>query len=112
MIKFTLAIILTELITELIVKSVIFRPVRERLKSLNGWFKELLSCGYCTSVWVAFGVAILLQLAYNLTGWFLVDLGLTAFVVHRLSNYLHNFNDKWLDKYYDVRFVNSEHPEG
>lgn len=109
--KFFLAVILVELFTELIVKSTIFKPIRRRIKQIGPWFKELFSCGYCMSVWVAFGVVFLLQLSYSFTGIRLVDLGLTAFIIHRLSNYLHNFNDKWLDKYYDQRFVNAERSE-
>ena len=107
-IEFALAIILTELATELVIKSVIFKPIRERIKKLGQWFEELFSCGYCFSFWVACGVVLLLQLVYDFTGYYWVDLSLTGLVVHRLSNYLHNFNDKWLDKYYDIRFVNSE----
>lgn len=105
--KFILGVILTELLTELAIKSVIFKPIRERIKNLSPWFKELFSCGYCFSVWAAFGVATLLQLSYPLTEIFVLDLILTALVLHRSSNYLHNFNDKWLDKYYDLRFMNS-----
>ena len=110
-IEFFLVVILTELFTELFVKSIIFKPVRDKIKSLHRWFDDLLSCGYCTSVWVAFGLAIVLKLAYPFTGTLFVDLPLTAFIAHRLSNFLHNFNDKWLDKMYDVRFINSEHDD-
>ena len=113
LVKLLIAVVLVELFTELIVKSVIFRPVREKIKSINNWFAELFSCGYCMSVWVAFGIVFIIQPVYNLTGYQLLDLSLIAFLAHRLSNYLHNFNDKWLDKYYDVRFINSgpEDPE-
>ena len=110
LVKLIFAVILTELLTELVIKSVIFKPIRDRLGKLGNWFKELLSCGYCFSVWVAFAVVLSLQLSYNLTGVFLLDMSLVALITHRLSNYLHNFNDKHLDKYYDVRFINSEHP--
>ncbi len=110
-IEFCLAVILTELLTELVIKSVIFRPIRDRIKNLGGYLSELFSCGYCFSFWAASGVVLLLGLAYNFTDYYLVDLTLTGLVVHRLSNYLHNFVDKWLDKYYDTRYVNSG-PEG
>ncbi len=108
-----LAVILTELITELVIKSIIFKPIRERIKGLHGWLAELLNCGYCFSVWAAYGIVILMGLVYNFTDYYVVDLTLTGLVVHRLSNYLHNFVDKWLDKYYDARFINSgpEDPE-
>jgi hypothetical protein len=107
-VEFILAVVLTELVTELVVKSAVFRPIRERIKKLGSWFRELFSCGYCFSFWAAYGVVLLLQLAYDFTGYLWVDLSLTGLVIHRLSNYLHNFDDKWLNKYYDVRFVNSE----
>ncbi len=105
--KFISAVLLTELLTELVIKSEITRPVRDFIKSRGSWLETLFSCGYCFSVWTAFGVAFLLGLAYNLTGWYWVDLTLTSLLIHRLSNYLHNFNDKILDKYYDTRFINS-----
>ncbi len=108
-ISLLLAVVLTELLTEFVIKSVVFRPAREQIKKLGAWFAQLFSCGYCFSVWSAYGVVLLLGLAYNFTGWYYVDLTLTGLIVHRLSNYLHNFNDKWLDKYYDVRFINSDH---
>lgn len=107
-VKMLLSVVLVELFTELIVKSEIVKPLRQRIKGINSWFSELFSCGYCMSVWVAFGVAIASGLSYTFTGILPVDLGLTAFILHRLSNYLHNFNDRWLDKYYDPRFVNSQ----
>lgn len=105
--KFIFAVLLTELLTELVIKSEITKPARDFIKSKGSWLETLFSCGYCFSVWAAFGVAFLLGLAYNLTGWYWVDLTLTSLLIHRLSNYLHNFNDKILDKYYDTRYINS-----
>src|SRR3970040_2190042 len=102
MLSFLAAIILTELLTELIVKSGFFRSLRNRVKNINGWFKDLMSCGYCFSVWVSAGVVFTIGTSYDFTGVSVVDLGLTSLIVHRLSNYLHNFCDKWLDKYYDT----------
>lgn len=105
--KFLFAVLLTELLTELVIKSEIAKPVRDFIKSRASWLNTLFSCGYCFSVWVAVGVVLLLGMSYNLTGWYWVDLGITALLIHRLSNYLHNFNDKFLDKYYDMRYINS-----
>jgi hypothetical protein len=111
--KFLAAVLLTEQLTELVIKSEIIRPVRDFIKSRVSWLKTFFSCGYCFSVWAALGVVLLFGLAYNLTGWYWVDLVITSFLIHRLSNYLHNFNDKYLDKYYDTRYINSGHmPEG
>jgi len=108
-IQFLACIVLVELLTEIIVKSEIFQPVRQRLaKYLGGWFGKLLSCGYCFSVWSAFAVVFFTKTSYPLIGQMYVDLSLSALVVHRFSNILHNVIDKWTDKYYDVRYVNSE----
>ena len=108
LIQVLLCVLLTELTTELVVKSEIFRPVREVIFKLGDWFRKLFSCGYCFSVWAATGVVVLTQTSYPLIGSELLDLGLMALVVHRLSNILHNVIDKYTDKYYDMRYVNTE----
>ena len=107
LIQVLLCVLLTELVTELVIKSDIFRPVRSVFFKLGGWFSKLFSCGYCFSVWVAAGVVFLTDTSYPLVGKDLLDLGLMALVVHRLSNILHNMIDKYTDKYYDQRYVNS-----
>jgi len=101
-------VILTEALTEGATKSVLFKPLRDKLSGFSNWLKELLSCGYCFSLWVAFGVVFLAQIHYSLTGNQWVDLVLTAFVVHRLSNILHNIIDKWTDKYYSLAYINTD----
>jgi hypothetical protein len=70
-----------------------------------------MSCGYCFSVWAAAGVVFTIGTSYDFTGISVVDLGLTSLIVHRLSNYLHNFNDCWLDKYYNLQRINTEKSE-
>ena len=106
-----ITVLLTEALVELVIKSIIFKPFRKKIKSISPWFKDLFSCGYCFSVWVAFGVVFILQLSYNFTGNHWVDLTIMALITHRLSNYLHNLVDKYSDKYYDPRFINSDHSE-
>jgi hypothetical protein len=101
-------VILTEALTELVIKSEIFEPVRNLFFKLGSWLETLFKCGYCFSVWVALGAVLISQVHYPLTGQPWLDLGLTALIVHRLSNILHNVIDKWTDKYYDVRYVNTE----
>jgi len=108
LIEILLCVILTELITELVIKSEIFKPIRNTLFKLGDWFRKLFSCGYCFSVWAATGVVVLTNTSYPLVGNDFVNLGLMALVVHRLSNILHNSIDKYTDKYYDVRYVNTE----
>jgi hypothetical protein len=102
-----MVVVLTELLTELVIKSEIFRPVRNVIFKSGDWFKNLFSCGYCFSVWAAAGVVILTNTSYPLTGSHWLDLGLMSLVVHRLSNVLHNVIDKYTDKYYDSRYVNT-----
>lgn len=106
-IQVLMVVILTELFTELVIKSEIFRPVRNVIFKLGDWFQKLFSCGYCFSVWAAAGVVFLTDTSYPLTGNRWLDLGLMALVVHRLANVLHNVIDKWTDKYYDQRYVNT-----
>ena len=108
LIQILFCVLLTELVTELVIKSEIFEPVRNILFKLGSWVKKLFSCGYCFSVWAAVGVVFLTNTSYPLTGNVLLDSGLMALIVHRLSNILHNSIDKYTDKYYDVRYVNTE----
>ena len=107
LIQVLLCILLTELTTELVIKSEIFKPVREIIFKLGDWFTKLFSCGYCFSVWAAAAVVFVTNTSYLLTGIEWLDLGLMALVVHRMSNILHNIIDKYTDKYYDQRYVNT-----
>ena len=107
LIQVLMAVILTEAVTELVIKSEIFKPVRNVFFMLGDWFKKLFSCGYCFSVWAAATVVFLIDTSYPLTGNHWLDLGLMALVVHRLANILHNVIDKYTDKYYDQRYVNT-----
>lgn len=94
-----LAMLAVEAATELIVKSEIFKPLVERVKGSNYFAAKMLSCGYCTSVWLAIPPAIFFAL---LTSPILIVFWVLA--LHRGANYLHNINDKFFDKYYDPRF--------
>jgi hypothetical protein len=107
LIQVLMVVILTEQLTQLVIKSDIFKPVRHMIFKLGDWFTNLFSCGACFSVWVAAGVVILTNTSYILTGNHWCDLGLMALVVSRLSNILHNMIDKYTDKYYDQRYVNT-----
>jgi len=108
LIQVLMVVLLTELLTELVIKSEIFKPVRTLFFRLGDWFTKLFNCGYCFSVWAAAAVVFLTDTSYPLTGNHWLDLGLMSLVVHRLSNVLHNIIDKWTDKYYDARYVNTE----
>ena len=97
--KILLAIVLTEAITELVVKSEIFRPLRAKIFNLGqdnkffNWLHNLLDCGYCFSVWVGWAVAFLFYQEYDLVSpyvdWFIVGL-----FFHRTANLFHNIMDR------------------
>lgn len=104
---FALAL-LTEALTEVAIKSTIFKPIRERVSKVGVWVKELLSCGYCFSFWVAWFLTTLSDLRFPLTDINVINCLLMALIVHRSSNVIHNVIDKWTDKYYDTRYINTD----
>jgi hypothetical protein len=99
LVLFILSVVFVEALTELFVKSLIFSRLREFVKSKNDFVKDILSCGYCTSVWVSLFPALYLSHVQTfcapLVGFLLFWVSL-----HRLANYLHNINDKYFDKFY------------
>ena len=104
---YLIACLLTEAITELVVKAEIFLPVRSTLSLGGSFFKKLLSCGYCFSVWAAFGVAFMLDFPPSFTGYLWGDYMVWSLLVHRGSNILHNCIDKWTNKWYSTLHVSS-----
>lgn len=104
------AALFVEGLTELICKSIIFLPAREKLSEANGFIAKMLRCGYCTSVWVSMLPALFISFCTDISSFWVAKILyflLYLVIVHRLSNYIHNFNDKFLDKYYDNRFRGS-----
>ncbi len=103
---FLVCVIAVEALTELLVKSVIFERFQFWFASLGAFAKDLISCGYCTSVWVAILPALFL--AY-LQSWAngLVVFPLLWLAVHRAANYLHNISDKHFDRHYDKRYIDN-----
>ena len=107
--KFILAIVLTEAITELVVKSELFYPIRRfffKRKSsfIFNWFHSLMDCGYCFSVWAGWFVSLMYVIfsdgfvLFNniILNWFFMGV-----VFHRLSNVLHYLVDvfrNWSEK--------------
>ncbi len=68
------------IITDVLVRAIrswgIFDPIRDRLKQ-NDFFRRLLSCYECTSVWVACFVAIyIFYINLPILTYFLVIIGL------------------------------------
>ncbi len=96
-----LGVVFVEASTELLVKSVFFAPIRKYVGGKNEFLNSLITCGYCTSVWVAIIPALCLASLQSfcppVAAFFLFWLAL-----HRMSNYLHNINDKYFDKFYSV----------
>ena len=95
--NFTLAVLITEAITELLTKSEFFLPLRKRLFELrkNRIFKfvhDVLDCGYCTSVWIGLFTSVIivdLHVVSPCIDWFVAWLA-----VHRSSNMLHFIIDR------------------
>jgi hypothetical protein len=105
-----LAAIFTESLTELVVKSNIFKGPRRLISSLGSFLGDMLSCGYCFSAWAAMAPATLSVVVCGSNGiassavqWVAVWL-----IVHRLSNYTHNINDKFFDKNYSNNHSNED----
>ena len=95
--KFIMAIILTETITEVLVKSELLLPVRQYLfekgKPVLTFLHNILDCGYCTSVWMGWLMALLFLNGLSVLHWS-VDWFFLGLVLHRSSNALHNVMDK------------------
>lgn len=97
LLKVVVGVIVCEAITEILVASSLFSKPRELAKSKLKLVGELFNCGYCLSVWLGGGVAYLLKVqvtcTLEITGP-LSHLGrfeplVFGFVMHRLSNWLH-----------------------
>ena len=98
----------TEAMVELLVKSKFFEHPRQFLSKWS-WFKALINCGYCTSVWVAMIFITAAPVCIiPLSRLHFFNVLVTLLVVQRLSNIMHNVIDKWTDKYYDMRYVNTD----
>ena len=100
MLEFIMGMVMTEAITEVVVKSEIFMPIRKfifgfsKSSSFFKWVHSLLDCGYCFSVWA--GVLSSILLFYKTQP--LLNVFIIGIVLHRFSNILHNLIDKTKDK--------------
>lgn len=96
---FLASILLTEALTELIVKSEIALIIKSSIHRFVGekrfvsWFIELTECGYCTSVWIGLFFAILFFRDIRFVSVY-VDWVFIGLVIHRTSNYLHHIVDR------------------
>lgn len=93
--KILIAIIFTEAITELVVKSEFFYPFRKKLFNSKGnkilnFFSNLVDCGYCFSVWAAMlSVFLIFKVDSMFINYFIYGI-----VLHRLSNIFHFLIDR------------------
>lgn len=90
----------TEAITEIITTAKITDPLRAYIfawafrdttksdvsRNIMAGVHGLISCGYCTSVWVAGAAAIV---GPNIVGVPVVNWILSAAIIHRISNWIH-----------------------
>lgn len=91
-----IAVICTEAITQLIVHSEIFRPLRNLAENAGDFTGNLVNCGYCVSVWAAIPCAFFMApLAFPSEYWQL-NWFIWMLVIHRLSNFLDDFADRYL----------------
>lgn len=95
-----MAVVITEALTEIVVKSELFFPLRRYLfekgkkNKIFNWFHSLVDCGYCFSVWVGIFVSFLifrndLFLTHSYIDW--VFMGI---IIHRISNCFHFLIDR------------------
>lgn len=95
-------VIAVEAITEIIVSSTIFQPLRNTILKCANEFRicnflgKLIQCGYCTSVWISLMVAWIVP--FNLINHY-VDFIIFTFVLHRLSNFWHEFLSRWFSRH-------------
>lgn len=107
MIYFIIAVILTETITELVVKSYFFEPVRkfffarQEKNCILDKISYLLECGYCFSVWSGWISIIIVLTLYR--SFVVIELSMFQLIVgvfvfglisHRLANILHYLIDR------------------
>ncbi len=92
--KVLIAIIFSEAITELVVKSDFFAPLRKSLYNKNNkifdFIHDILDCGYCFSVWAALFTLTIIFIVDNI----FINYFIYIIVIHRLSNILHNLIDR------------------
>ena len=89
--KVFVIVVSIEALTELVVKSEFFSPIRNFFSGKKNrvckFIDNILRCPYCFSVWAAI---IIISISYNDYGLFVLYILLT----HRLSNVCHNIFDK------------------
>lgn len=84
LVKMVLLIVACEALVELLIEAEILNRPRTFIKGLSWFTNELFSCPYCVSVWCG-GLAIIGFIYWEYCWWIA-----GIFVIHRLSNFVHN----------------------
>lgn len=62
-------------------KARIFKAIRQAINARNQWLGELVNCPYCTIHWIAFAAIALYRPVLVVSGLWILDLFVSAFVV-------------------------------
>jgi hypothetical protein len=76
--------LLTASISFTVTETKVFQFLREWTKAKNAWAGDLISCGYCLGLWVAFALVVVYQ-PRLFHAWWLLDYFFTALVIAWLS---------------------------
>lgn len=94
--KFLVAVIFTEAVVEISIESFLLARFRAWLAGKGELWKEFSTCGYCQSVWGGIFASYLLWLEEFNFGW--PEPLLWGIVVHRMSNFWHEFLSRWFGR--------------
>lgn len=89
-----LAVVAVEAVVEILTTSTLLNVPRAYILAQQNLLSELISCGWCTSVWVAASIAW--ALPGSLTGFIIADIAIKTFALQRMANYLHEVRANWL----------------
>jgi len=94
---FIISVLITEAITEIVSKSVLFTPVRawffkRKSNIIFSFIHDLLDCGFCLSVWVGTLVGLVIMDMQIVSGW--IDWFIVGLLIHKCSNITHNIIDR------------------
>ena len=99
-------IVVNEGLAELLSKSVFFGPLRSflsnRTNSVLQFFSRAIECPYCSSVWTAMLLTLLVFVFVTpvFSGVVFLDTFLFLVACHRFSNHLHDIADRYFTKEY------------
>ena len=100
--KWIMAIIFIESITEIVVSSDLFVSIRNWIAKISKFGGSLISCGYCMSVWMSISIAWALPgnvIPGDHAGFLIFNIVIKIFILHRLSNIFHEAVSRWMNRY-------------